>query len=258
MSRIVFAAAALGVTALACSSSSYQLHPLVEGDDPTAHYIEQYETVLSYQPASVVSLSGRMEGEELVLTVAVRNASEEAWTVVPEAILVAVGDPVGTTVTLPAYSPARYLDRHAAARGTRLALDAESIDWDTRQNVRVATETNWVDEVSFETAGQLMGRTEATEPWTSVARRTAEIRGQVEAYDGLVASLSRGLLWSRTLEPGEYTFGKVVCPASESAGEYHVVVPVGRDFHEFVLVTDPVDAPPAAPVAPVPAALTSN
>lgn len=253
MSRIVLSAAGLGLAAVACSSSSVQLHPMVEGNDPNSYYIEQYDTVLSYEAESAVAVSGLRSGDEIVLTVAVRNASEDGVAIVPEAILVSAGDPAETVRTLPSFSPGDYLERHAAALGTKLALRAEWIDRDARQNVRVANETTRVDEISLDAAGQFLGRTDATEDWTSVARRTADIRGEVEAYDARVESLSRDLLWPGTLEPGEYTFGKVICPDAEGAAEYRVLVPVGRDLHEFVLVSRAEDRPPVT----VPA-LTSN
>ena len=253
MSRIVLVMVGLGLAAVACSSSSYQLHPKVEKNDPNRHYIEQYATVLSYEAESVVAVSGRRNGDELVLTVAIRNASEDGIAITPEGILVAAGDPTGLVRTLPALSPGRYLERQAAASGTKLALHAASIEWEARQNLRVATETTRVDEVSLDAAGQFFGRSEAPDPWSSVARRTVEIRGEAEAYDGFLQSLSRGLLWPQTLEPGEYTFGKVICPDPENDVEFHVIVPVGRDRHEFVLVS-PAEA---SPLLSEPA-LTSN
>ena len=259
MSRILWAAGAVSLCVAACSSSSHQLHPSIDASDANDHYVAEYEAMLSYEPNSVVALSGRTEGEELVLTVSVRNASENPIDVNPQDILVSAGDHNATTTTLEAFSPSRYLERQTVAQATKLATRAESVDWMRTLSTYEASEITRVEPVALDSEGSFLDQTDTYEPWTDAVRMSQEIEREAAHWADHLDSVAEGLLWPATLAPEEYTYGKVALPNPEGVAEYTIVVPIGHDLHTFRLLSSQSGTTPASPVDPTtPALVTEN
>ncbi|MEZ4649203.1 MAG: hypothetical protein R3E97_10560 [Candidatus Eisenbacteria bacterium] len=235
----------------------HQLHPSVDASDANDHYVAEYATMLSYEPNSVVALSGRTEGEELVLTVSVRNASENPVDVDPAEILVCAGDHNATTMTLEAFSPSRYLERQTVAQASKLATRAESVDWIRAQSTYQVSEITRVDPVALDAEGSFLGQTDAPDTWTSAVRLSQEIEREAEQWGVRLDAVASELLWPATLGPEEYTYGKIALPNPAGTGEYTIVVPVGQDLHAFRLLTDP-SGTQGSPNSPVPALVTEN
>ncbi len=228
---------ALSLGAWGCAST-IDLEPAVDMTVESLTVFDEYNTVLSYEDGSVVAVSGERLGEDIELNVAVRNNSQEIVRFEPKRILVVHGDDVESAMVLDTYGPDEYIDHLVQPKLARISLNAHNAGWDAFYGVPTSDGTTQIDAPVTELAsGSFVGRTEESAFWSHHASRSEEIRSIVEGVNRETEELAAKLLWDTVLDPGQYTFGKVMINAETgSDGSYRVVVPVGQDYHEFRFV----------------------